>query len=202
MPKFINLSGQKFGKLTVISRAESNKHGNVRWNCECNCGTSTTVQSGDLKNGHTTSCGCNKKTHGMTHTKEYRIWSTMIQRTRNPNDHAYHDYGGRGIKVCDRWLLFENFFGDMGNAPGEEYSIDRINNELGYSPENCRWATRKQQCNNTRRNRLITYNGETKTLSQWAEAVGISAQVIWYRINKLGWEVEKTLTTPVCKLNN
>lgn len=166
MSKVVDLTNHKFGRLTVIERKENTKHGASTWLCKCNCGQKTIVRASHLKCGVTQSCGClnhektAKKlieistTHGKSRTNEYRIWSGMIHRCSNPSCKSYPDYGGRNIKVCARWAAsFESFYLDMGQRPSKDYSLDRMNNDLGYSPDNCRWATRKEQANNTRRNK-------------------------------------------------
>jgi hypothetical protein len=121
----------------------------------------------------------------------------MKGRCQNPNNHKYPIYGARGIKVCDRWQKFENFLADMGERPSKKYSIDRIDNDGHYTPDNCRWADRYEQQNNTRRNRLITINGETKTMSQWGRQFGISPDTIWNRIVTLKWDDVKSVVTPI-----
>jgi hypothetical protein len=131
------------------------------------------------------------------HSRTYRVWAGIRTRCVNPKDTAYQNYGGRGITICDRWKdSYENFLEDMGERPGKEYSIDRIDNEKGYSPDNCKWATRKEQHRNTRRNVWIEFNGQRKVASDWAAEYGISATTLKYRIFKAGWDVEKALTTP------
>lgn len=123
------------------------------------------------------------------------IWRDMHRRCYDRSRKEYHRYGGRGIKVCQRWHNFENFFADMGERPSG-MSLDRIDNDGDYSPENCRWATVKEQNNNTRANRVITFNGESKSMTQWAEEVGIKVGTIWMRLH-LGWSIEETLQKPV-----
>lgn len=181
------------------------------WECECVCGTRRAVRGSRLGSGRSQSCGCLHKeiqrkrltgnnirgTHGMTKTPEFRAWTGMIQRCYNANHSAHPRYGGRGIKVCDRWVdSFENFFEDMGARP-RKGTLDRIDNNGDYTPENCRWATRKDQANNRSSNHLITACGETKTISEWAKALGTSDSTIRNRIRVLGWSKEDAVTTPV-----
>jgi hypothetical protein len=156
-----NLIGQNFGKLTVISRAGSSAHQKRTWLCLCDCGKQIVVDGGHLKSGHTKSCSCLQKqkigdlrrTHGHSmRTPEYRAWAAMKDRCGNPNNPAYKNYGGRGIKVCQRWIeSFENFLTDMGLRPSPGLTLERIKNDDGYEPSSCKWATRIEQANNTRR---------------------------------------------------
>jgi hypothetical protein len=206
---FRDLSGQKFGRLTVIQYAghRRTKGGEsvVRWLCRCDCGNEIEVDGGALTKGHSKSCGCsrsekmrgnkNRTTHGMKGTRVYIIWVSMRQRCSCKNRSNFQDYGGRGIKVCDRWNTFENFLEDMGEPPGKDYSLDRIDVNGNYCRENCRWATNKDQANNRRNNRIIGWNGIKKTISEWSESVGIASSAIIYRLNH-GWPVEEALTVP------
>lgn len=155
--KRLDLTGQKFGRLIVTSSAGSN--GRPLWNCRCDCGNTRVVMAGNLRGGISTSCGCFtierikevNTTHGMSGTKEWMIWCQMRQRCLNPNHSRYAEWGGRGITVCDRWLKFENFIADMGLRPPDKTSIDRIDNDGNYEPNNCRWATAKEQRLNQRK---------------------------------------------------
>ncbi len=133
--------------------------------------------------------------HGMYGSPEYKTWQGMKQRCYNKSFQQYADYGGRGITVCERWMSFENFLEDMSKRP-EGMSLDRIDNEKGYSKENCRWTTEYEQKRNTRRNHCITFNGETKCLQDWAESIGIKANTLINRLNRSKWPLEKALTTP------
>lgn len=135
--------------------------------------------------------------HGMYKTSIYKTWSSMKARCNNPNRVGYENWGGRGIKVCKRWNDFVNFFEDMGERPSSSCSLDRINNNENYSKENCRWATRKEQNRNHRGNRMLKYGGKEMTLTCWAEKIGIKPKTLSYRINGLGWDVEKALTMPI-----
>lgn len=204
--QFKDLMGHDFGKLTVIGRAKNDKIGRSKWLCKCRCGKEVIVRSTHLQSGNTQSCGCWKKelsierftTHGMRKTKVYRTWCKMIQRCYNPNIPDYKDYGMRGIEVCAKWKRsFENFLEDMGQPPTSKHSIDRIYNDGNYYPDNCRWATPKEQARHTRNNRLISYKGEVKCLSEWAELLNMNVGTLCARLNKSKWSVEKALTTSV-----
>lgn len=155
---FKDLTGHQFTRLTVLSRAK-NIGQYVCWNCLCVCGVEVIVRGDSLKAGDTKSCGCFRKeflvatktSHGMSDTPEYRAWSALKNRCSNPNDKGFINYGGRGISICDRWInSFANFYADMGNRPSANHSIDRIDNDDHYYPENCKWSTRTQQIRNRR----------------------------------------------------
>lgn len=157
MPSFIDLTGQKFGKLTVVKRAENVKR-KVYWDCVCECGESKTIVSSSIIGGHTKSCGCLKAetigniraTHRMSNTTEYNSWRAMVERCTNQKYRYYHEYGGRGIKICDRWKSFANFISDMGEKPSPKHSIDRIDVDGNYEPSNCKWSSQSEQCKNRR----------------------------------------------------
>ncbi len=160
MGTFINLSGKKYGKLTVISPNGRNTNGDVMWKCKCDCGNISIVRGRNLRSGFTTSCGCNQKEavrranviHGHCNTRIHRIWSAMKQRCYNPNNTAFQNYGGRGIKVCDDWLHDFLEFESWAEKHGydDTLTIDRMNNDGNYEPSNCRWITRAEQNKNKR----------------------------------------------------
>lgn len=209
-----DLLGKVFGRLTVISFHEV-RHIRGRkksyWLCKCICGNTVSVVRGSLlhKVEPTRSCGClhrevtslakskHRESSITGNTKEYRTWAKMIARCTNQNDPKYHRYGGRGITVCERWRhSYDNFLSDLGRAPSKKHSIDRINVNGNYEPGNCRWATAKQQANNTTKNRYISYLGITKSASDWALEVGMKQATIIARLNR-GWSVYDTLNKPV-----
>lgn len=195
--------GKEFGQLIVLKK--SGKY----CLCKCNCGTEKYVRMDHLKSGATKSCGCvgrlnsslAKTTHGMSHTRIFKIWLGMINRCKN--DHS-GNYGKRGISVCSRWLdSFDNFYFDMGEPPSTLHSIDRINVNGNYEPNNCQWATRTMQARNTRRNTFLRFRGERKTIAEWAKVTGIKPSTICVRIYNLGWSIDKALSTPSqCRLND
>lgn len=196
MPTFIDITGQKFGRLTVIERAINDKYNNTRWLCQCGCGKEKIIRSTSLRNKITKSCGCIHDncpiTHSHSYTRTYKTWQHMVQRCYNPNDSAYKNYGGRGIKVCETWLKFEGFLQDMGERP-PDMSLDRVDNNGDYCKENCRWANAKEQNRNRGEyNKLITINGITKCLAEWCEIYHINFQKAWYRLNNK-WTPEEAL---------
>lgn len=190
-------TGNIYGLLTVIRFAGKTKSGDSNWLCQCECGNTTTAARGDLRKsyGGTKSCGCGRKTQGGGHgTTEYITWKEMKRRCYNPRNSQYHLYGGRGIVICDRWRTsFVNFLSDMGLKPFPEATIDRIDNNGPYSPSNCRWATKLEQGQNTRKARVLTYNGETMTLRAWARKLGITHRTLSVRIER-GWPPEKVFS--------
>lgn len=205
MGRFIEMTGKRFGRLEVIERA-ANRGGSVIWKCRCDCGTIKDIPAKTLRNGTAQSCGCLQKekvsmangTHRMRKTRLYGIWHSMKNRCVDTNDIGYHLYGARGIKVCDEWRDSFEAFRDwaMANGYRDDLTIDRNDPDGDYCPENCRWATQKEQQNNRRNNKRLFFNGEEHTMSEWAEITGIKVGTIHSRL-KRGWTVEKTLTETV-----
>lgn len=205
-----DLTGQKFGRLTVLGRGEDFRRKDGRHNatfvCHCDCGNLTTVIASHLKNGNTKSCGCIhkefvasiNKSHGKTETRLYRIWLRMKQRCNNKHTACYEYYGARGIAMCREWADDFHSFETWAKSAGynDTLTIDRIDVNGAYCPKNCRWVSRKTQANNMRSNRYITYNDKTQTLSQWSDETGLNRQTITTRLDKLGWSVEDALTKP------
>lgn len=203
MPSLIDLTGETFGCLTVVSRSPVNVNRKPAWVCLCACGQKHVVRGSDLHQGKTTNCGCtryrNVTKHGAssTRTPEYRTWMSMKQRCNNPHATSYQRYGGRGIRVCERWQnSFSAFLEDMGARPSLSHTLDRKDNDGDYSPNNCYWASKKHQSRNRANNRLITHNGETHCLTEWAEVLGIDVSLIRGRI-KLGWTFSEAVSVPV-----
>ena len=203
MGKLVDLVGMKYHRLTVASRAP-NKRTAAAWNCVCECGGEVVVTGTDLRNGHAKSCGCfkreaaiaSRRTHGASGTPTYAAWKSMKKRCSNQANADFKHYGGRSITVCERWLnSFENFLEDMGERPKAGFSIDRLDNNGDYTPENCTWRTQTEQCNNKRNNVLLTHNGKTQTMTQWAREVGSTRQKFSKR-KKAGWSDERIITTP------
>ena len=206
----IDLTGQRFGRLTVIERAE-NIGKKTMWKCRCDCGNEKIIRADDLKSGRSKSCGCYNKektiishtTHRGTGTRLYSIWSLMKDRCTNKNNKGYKYYGGRGITVCDEWMHdFQAFYDwSMSNGYADDLTIDRIDNDGNYEPSNCRWATQKEQQNNRRNNHLLTYNGKTYTIAELSELFGIDKDVFRIRINN-NWSIERALTQKIKKKKN
>lgn len=192
MKQLSDLVGKKFGRLTVIEFVGVDKHRSRMWLCKCDCGGEANTTTQHLNSGHTQSCGCFNKeqcsihntTHGLTHVYhfEYLIWKSMRKRCSNPNDKNYASYGGRGIKVCERWSKFENFMADMGARSSPKHTLERLENNKNYCPENCVWATMKQQTRNQRTNHWIEHNGERMILQDWANHLNINSSTLIYHL--------------------
>jgi len=198
--RLIDRMGQRYERLVVTARAPnaSDTDTNARWFCRCDCGRAVTAYGQDLAKGKVKSCGCLNAErifkHGKARSRVYGVWKDMRQRCENPKCHAYKNYGARGIKVDPSWADFDVFLADMGEPP-EGYTIDRKDNNGPYSKSNCRWATMKDQQNNTRHNRMLTAFGKTMNVTQWAAEVGIPYDRLHSRL-RYGWEPERALTAP------
>ena len=202
MSKVIEMSGRRFGLLTVIDRAES-KSGKAYWNCVCDCGNVTVASGSNLRSGAVKSCGCllkkEKDTHHLSGTRLYRIWRAMINRCTDENYWAYKYYGAKGVTICEQWendfVEFKNWSESSGYC--DSLTLDRIDNNKGYSPENCKWSTRKQQSNNRSFCKMIEYQGRTQTLMQWCEELGLNYKRTHSRLYRCGWTFEQAISTPM-----
>lgn len=203
MHKSIIKAGDKYNRLTAIKFNHRDDTYRQYWLFKCDCGNEKILSVNCVKMENNKSCGCLKKettknqgeknkTHGMVNTKVYHSWESMKQRCLNKNDSGYRHYGNRGITICKEWLKFKNFYHDMGDRPRNK-SLDRIKNNQGYCKENCKWSTSKEQANNRRTNRLLTHNGKTQNISQWAKELKLNPFLLYCR-RRRGWSVKKTLT--------
>jgi len=199
--KTLALVGQRFGRLIVLSLVRATADRRTWAICSCDCGQKRNVRVANLKSKSTRSCGCYQRESVTTHgqggartTQVYRAWENMRNRCSNPRTKDYHNYGGRGITVCERWHSFELFFADMGNPPSKDHSLDRINNDGHYCPGNVRWATKLQQANNRSDSRYLTHDGTTATAAEWSRIIKLTSQVIRTRL-ALGWSTAEALTT-------
>lgn len=198
------MTGQRFGRWTVLERAPSSDRF-AYWLCRCDCGNIRVVRGVRIRLGRSRSCGClaadksrdRAIVHGHSKSRAYASWRNMIARCEDPNHNSYADYGGRGIEICDNWKSFEKFYADMGDPP-EGKTLERIDNNGSYCPENCTWASKKQQARNKRSNRMITLDNETRCLAEWCDLYGIDPDLVWGRLRR-GWDAKKALTLP--KLN-
>lgn len=202
--KSIDLKNKKFGKLTAISIDHKGNGSRVYWLCLCECGNKRIVSNDHLRCGDVTDCGCTRKhishwnKHLMSNSRLYRIWDLMKGRCYNSNRREYPNYGGRGIVVCDEWLESKNFIEwALNNGYDDGLTLDRINNNGNYCPENCRWVDRKTQQNNRRNNRIITHNGISKTITEWANDNGLPYYVLKKRLDVLGWSFEEAISKPI-----
>ena len=186
----IDLTGTRYSRLVAIKYSRTGS-GYKGWECMCDCGNTVVVHTQSLRRGLTKSCGClqqeSRTKHGKYKTLEYNTWRRIKSRCVDKSKHNYYLYGGRGIKVCDRWVnSFENFLEDMGERPSKDHSIDRIDNDGDYSPENCRWATKQQQIDNKRNSITINYKGKKLTPKQAAAEYGLNAHTLRGRVRR-GW---------------
>ena len=191
--KTLDLLNQKFGRSSIVARADNSATGQARWLCRCECGIEKVMDSILLRSGRSKSCGCLKRDmlrksdlkHGHAPlsgvSPTYNSWSGMVARCTNPNHTTYRLYGGRGVRVCERWLNFANFLEDMGDKPSGT-SLDRIDTNGNYEHSNCRWTDAKEQARNKRNNHILTIDGASKTVAEWSELLGIPASTISYRL--------------------
>ena len=204
----LDLTNQRFGRLVAIEPDGKNKYGRVVWKCKCDCGNYINVNSNSLSQNKTRSCGCLsnerrksgniRRTHGGCGTRLYRIWKNMKKRCNNPNSPDYIKwYGSHNIKVCDEWNNSFESFRDwaMSNGYNDNLSIDRIDVDGDYSPNNCRWSTNITQANNKHNVNRIEYNGESHTVTEWANIIGVNRQTLYYRLFVYKWSIERALTT-------
>lgn len=199
----LDLVGQRFGKLVVLEFSHIDKNGGSVWLCQCDCGNTKVVSAANLRSGYSQSCGCMRRdqlaVHSESRTRLYGIWAAMKARCSNPNNNRYYIYGAKGIQVCKEWESNFTAFRDWAYTSGyrDDLTIDRIDNDKGYSPDNCRWATYKAQGNNRSTNTKLTYMGETHTLTEWAEKLGMDYHTLLMRYHYRKWSIKDTLTTPV-----
>ena len=200
----INLTGKTFGRLTVTS-FEGSLNNNRIWTCQCRCGSKKSLSTYSLTSGMTKSCGClhreglieRNKSHGLSKSRQYKCWRHMIERCFDKNNKDAKHYMERGISCCKKWKTFEGFWDDMKSSYSDGLTLERVDNSMGYSKENCKWATRSEQSNNTRRCRFISFRGRTMNVSQWARSLGMRPSVLFCRMFQYGWSIEKSLTTPL-----
>lgn len=204
-----DISNKKFNMLTAIGPVITDGKYKYKWKFKCDCGSEKIMSAWHVQRGKSKSCGCGPNIGNFRHgnspkigkfTKVYIAWMGMIQRCSNESYNSYARYGGRGIKVCDRWKnSFENFLADMGEPPTKEHSLDRFpNNDGNYELENCRWATRIEQESNKSTNVIVEWNGEKKTLTEWSRILGFKKATLFARIN-VGWTVDRTFSTKTAK---
>ena len=195
------LTGQRFGKLTVIANV-GRRRGSVLWRCVCDCGGTRDATSNKLVSGRTVACGCShgSPTHGHTRARRssptYSSWSAMIARCTYPSNPAYEHYKKRGITICDRWREFENFLSDVGERPSLLHTLDRVDNNASYKPGNVRWATRKEQANNRMTNVWFEYDGQQLTFQQLVEKTGLPKEFLRHRLLRAKWSLDKALSYP------
>ncbi len=202
--EYIDISGNVYGRLKVL-KFHSFRNGDSMFECKCDCGKIKVIRGYSIKCGSTASCGClsvdvatlKSTIHGGSYSSEYKIWQSMKSRCLNPNSTGYKHYGGSGITVCERWRnSFLDFLEDVGKRP-EGMTLERKNNNGNYTPKNCKWATWKEQSNNKSTSRLITFRGETKTVTMWSDELNIKRHIIFQRLDILKWSVDDALTIPV-----
>ncbi|MBR6551974.1 MAG: hypothetical protein IKT89_03940 [Clostridia bacterium] len=196
-----NLIGKIFGELTVIKRVENDKNNRTQWLCKCSCGREKIIRGSSLTSGNSKTCGCQsgkKKTQELYGSRLYRVWANIKSRCTNPNYPRFKDYGGRGIALCESWLIFENFkCWALSNGYTDKLTIDRIDNNGNYEPNNCRWVTQKINNTNKRNNLIFTYKNKSMCLKKWAEELNIDYILLYNRVLRRNWDFEKAITTPL-----
>lgn len=200
---YSDFAGKTVNRLTAVKKVHGPNDHNIYWEFLCSCGKVTTTMASSVISGSIKSCGCLRADamkalakHGMAKTKVYKTWAGMKSRCTNPNNARWADYGGRGIYLCDSWMDFEPFYQDMGEPPSKYHSLDRINVNGNYCPENCRWATSKEQSLNMRTNLRITINGDEKTVHEWASIYSMTHTCLRTRLRR-GWEIVRAVSTPM-----
>lgn len=193
MPRLRDLTGQTFGKLTVLRRSDNSTGGRVRWLCQCECGNTTVVTRDKLTRRSTVSCGCwRNRRNGESKTRLYRIWYGMHDRCENPKYDHFDRYGGRGIIVCSEWADFDAFkTWALSNGYADDLSIDRIDGDGNYEPGNCRFATQREQMRNVSSNHIVKYQGRNYSCAEFAEFLNVKPHTVYQQLNKLGWSPEK-----------
>lgn len=198
--------GQKIGRLTVLSFSHRDEASKAHILCKCDCGIEKTFEATSLCR-RTRSCGClsaemsskRVRTHGLTRTRIYVIWQNMMYRCYKENSTSYKNYGAKGIDVCEEWHIFENFYKDMFKGYSDKLTLDRIDNNKGYSKENCRWSSYSKQNRNRKNNHIVIFKGRQMCLADAVDISGLNYTTVERRINQHGWDAEKALTTPVRK---
>lgn len=206
MSKLIDLEGKRYGKLMVVKRMANRDKAVTVWECKCDCGNTTIVTSANLRSGRTKSCGCLRgivskqkaTTHGMSKSKLYYIWSDIKQRCYQKNNPAFKFYGGRGIKMCNEWFKSYERFMKWAEINGyhEGLTIERIDVNGDYCPDNCKWIQLSEQAQNRRSNILIDYNGESHCLSEWCNIYKVNYYLVYNRIHKNKWSFERAISEP------
>ncbi len=209
--KRVDMIGRRFGRLTVLRIGSTISSNKSKWYlCRCDCGTEREFPGDKMRLGTTRSCGCLRSeltrsrtvTHGLTNHRLFPVWKSIMSRCYNINNKAFKSYGNRGIRVCHRWHDVAAFIADNEHLAAPGLSIDRVDNSKGYSIDNTRWATRVEQATNRRSNVLLTHDGKTQTLFQWAREVGLKPSTLWARIRRRKWTVEAAITTPATSTKN
>lgn len=204
MPNAVDITGERYGQLVAIRpTGKRTKGGGIVWLFRCDCGNEKEIPANSVRSGLVKSCGCIYRPHGETRSRLHVIWCDMRYRCENPNADKKNVYGNRGIAVCQEWHDYKTFRSwALANGYRDDLSIDRIDVNKGYSPDNCRWATTKEQARNTRKTRRVTINGETKLLIDWCEEYGISPCTVYRRVRKYKMPFDTAITIPPIKVRN